>query len=42
MDSFVDEFREYVLRQEKEQQKQKAEIRLVKIRQELETEVWTL
>lgn len=36
IDAFIGEFREYALRQEKEQQKQKAEIRLVKIRQELE------
>ena len=35
-DAFIGEFREYALKQEKEQQKQKAEIRLVKIRQELE------
>lgn len=36
IDAFIGEFREYALKQEKEQQKQKAEIRLVKIRQELE------
>lgn len=36
IDVFIGEFREYALKQEKEQQKQKAEIRLVKIRQELE------
>ena len=36
IDAFINEFREYALKQEKEQQKQKAEIRLVKIRQELE------
>lgn len=36
IDAFIGEFRDYALKQEKEQQKQKAEIRLVKIRQELE------
>ena len=36
IDACIGEFREYALKQEKEQQKQKAEIRLVKIRQELE------